>query len=336
MTRVLTDGAETGDTSMMYVEDWVGTQPILVDDTVFYSGAWSYKQQMYSSGWWDLPYSLTEYYAHTRTRFSNDGRYFTLFHSFHNGTTDHDILLIEARGNNDYIDVVLNGTLLDTFDKVIAPLEWIECEVHHKLHTTNGIIQIKIDGELLYEYTGDCLQPEWAVNRIPHDGQGYGNVWIDDVAVNSIEGDVDNGWIGPIRVDRQAFSGVGALNEFIGSDGDYIDNHILVNETPISETNYLYTIAEEGRKQGLAFGIDTSDKDIKRIWVVSKLKRGAEESDIIKISLLPSGGTEQLVHDEAITNEYVSYGSDVLVTNGDTGLPWVDELEDAQIILEAV
>ena len=120
---------------------------------------------------------------------------------------------------------------------------WYLTEIHFKCDATNGILQIKVDGEMIVDYAGDTsglyynnFDSIYFGHHLMESTHDY-SVYIDDLAINDIAGAEDNSWCGDGHIAIVKVSNNGDASQLLGSDNNKTDNYLLVQEASTDEGN---------------------------------------------------------------------------------------------------
>lgn len=164
-----------------------------------------------------------------------------------------------------------DGTLLGStyLANLTATYHFVEWRV--KIHDTLGEIEIRLDTTVLASLTGlDTKQTGNAYAnqlRIGDHGDNYRAGYVDDLVL--IEKDSGTGLVdftGDVRVQARLPNGNGNSSQLAGSDGNSVDNYLLVDEsTPNGDTDYVqsgtvgqkdtYTYQDVTPASGTVFGV---------------------------------------------------------------------------------
>ena len=328
MARVFTDGAEFGDNVFF-------SNPVLLTAATdqVRSGAYSYKfaatSTPSSSG---IPGSpLAELYYRQGVRvagFHDSQRIIRWF----KGTTELGNLrlntitgLVQAYTST--------GTLVATGTHPISANNWYLIEVHVKIgDSPDGIIQVKIDGVLDIDFSGDTKPGTDA------DVNGFGWVpgpshimWIDDLALNDVAGGVDDSWCGDGRIIRLSANGNGDASDFDGSDGNQVDNYLLVDEI-ISDGDTTYvqssTLDERDLYNLSASGLVATQDEILRVYGEVRARDTGSAGNLIAM-VVKTGGTEYASADVALPSAYGRVVGAAWKLNPNTAAAWTPTELDA-------
>lgn len=318
MTRIFTDGAEFGDTLF-----WDDSTNVSASATTPRSGAYCYSARECAK---NFP-ALSELYF----RWGIDCDYVwgttTLFFRYNTTTI---FKLIEGTGH--YLEAYVGASKVAT-GTVMMVDNWNTIEVHLLINDSTGKIQVKVNGLLDIDYTGDT-QPgsDTAVNNLyVSNGGSYA---IDDLALNDTNGSFDNSWCGDGHIEILVPNADGDVNDWMGSDGDKTNNWQLVDEIPSTgDTDYV-TTSGYGIQDMYNLGAFTdTNKVITRIIPAVRVKDASALGGVMKVGY-KTGGVVYLGSGEAIPNVYTELlGSSARVNP--SGLAWTKaELDALQIVIE--
>jgi hypothetical protein len=141
------------------------------------------------------------------------------------------------------VEAKCGATVLAT---AVAPIiqnnVWRYIEVHAKLSDTVGIVQVRVDEQLVIDFSGDTKNGGSATtfDKIGLGYQQYYGGTMDDFYLLDTTGTKNNTWLGDIDVVALRPNGNGSSSQLTGSDADQINNYQLVDDpsTP-SMTDYV-------------------------------------------------------------------------------------------------
>src|SRR5690606_16177194 len=133
------------------------------------------------------------------------------------------------------IEVYVSGTptpVIVTND--LAKSGWNLFEMHVVYAETGGLIEVRLDGGPISDYSGATKLAAWAddLGYVRWRGTGSGGLRLDDVAINDASGGADNSWCGDGHVVGLIPNANGDESDFVGSDSNQVDNYQLVDEFP--------------------------------------------------------------------------------------------------------
>lgn len=124
--------------------------------------------------------------------------------------------------------------------RVLPTNEWHYIEVKTTVADTGGIFVVRVDGEEWINYTGDTKNAGTATTIDRIQWSGPSGTWrIDDVYVCDGIGATSNDFLGDVKVETLLPNGNGVTSQWVGSDGNSVDNYALVDEVPANTTDYV-------------------------------------------------------------------------------------------------
>lgn len=173
------------------------------------------------------------------------------------GSTVHVDVRIDAAGK---LTVTRNGTLLGTGTTVVPNSGWQYLELKATCHDTAGVAVLKLNGVVEINLTGqDTRNGGTGV----FDGiqlwskQSFNDqrTWFDDLYICDGSGSApSNDFLGDCKVECLLPNGDGATSQLVGSDGNSVNNSLLVDETQENgDTDYVES-SNVGEKDTYAFG----------------------------------------------------------------------------------
>jgi hypothetical protein len=225
-------------------------------------------------------------------------------------------------------------TVVYTSPVVVSTGGWIYIEVHVARDPTNGIMELKINGELVYSNTSASTGTA-ALDSILFRKQGSRSDYfrIDDVVVNDTTGVSNNGWTGQPKLVPVLVNGVGDATDLSRGGTDTGANWSQVNTIPASDTSYVYGDASDERD---LYTVDVSAFSLPENTTIQNLHtvlRSRVESGAGGIAgALQAGYTEvESERSSTLSSSYNTYTFDFPV-NPETTLNWtVDDLDTVQI-----
>lgn len=218
-----------------------------------------------------------------------------------------------------------DGTLLG--ESVATPLTlntWHYVEFSYTVHDTAGAFAVRVNGvEVL---TGSGVDTRNGGNGLLDTlylvRPGGGSTWYaDDIYLCNGAGTVNNSFLGPIAVEALYPSGNGTYSQLVGSDGDSVDNYLLVDDAPDpSGTDYVgsptdgnkdtYLFADLAAGSAVIPGVEV------RMWAA---RSDANPKSIRRVHR--RGGVDSVGADRALTTTYDSY-EEVIELDPSDGAAW--------------
>jgi hypothetical protein len=126
----------------------------------------------------------------------------------------------------------------------VPGLGWHYMECRVIISDTVGVVEVRMDGSStpVINFSGDTRNGGTSTNIDYLGGSGSGatgyNEWDDMYVVDTL-GAINNTFLGDVRVYTLAPNGNGAYSQFVGSDGNSVDNYLLVDEAPYNTADYV-------------------------------------------------------------------------------------------------
>lgn len=322
MTRLFTDGAEAGDTLI-----WLGGN-ILASTEQKRTGNYSYKLAANANATMLIPQSSEIYIRFGWYNATGD----TKIMKFMNGSTALCALNFTSSDYSFNISVNGGSTYIAKSLIKINNNAWHLIEVHIKIADSNGIIELRIDGELDSEgrYIGDTKPGAETTITGLYFGWGSGTLYLDDIAINDINGTVDNTWCGDGHVINLAPNDNGDSSQFVGNDSNSVDNYLLVDEVPSDgDTTYVQSATPDAKD---LYNLNPSglpaDYNILNVWPEARVKDTTTGAGTIKL-LVKTEGIEYESPDINLSTAYAKQIGTLYNLNPNTGSPWTTAQLDA-------
>lgn len=158
--------------------------------------------------------------------------------------------------------ITRNGTTLQTGTTIMSSATWyyIQAKI---LIANSGTWEVLLNGATELSGSGDTQQSAnaqatvFGLGGIFSGSSNFGQTMrIDDVYLCDDLGGVNDDYLGDVRVEAIFPNGNGNSSQFDGSDGNQVDNYLLVDENdpgPDDDTTYVQS-ADVGDKDTYAFG----------------------------------------------------------------------------------
>ena len=133
------------------------------------------------------------------------------------------------------------GTIIATSTLALTTAQqWRSYEVNALIHDTLGKCIIKVDGVEWINFSGDTKNAGTSTRPDTlHFGAGDSGLWSDDILVLDTTGPVNNTWPGEVVIVGLRPAGNGANSGLVGSDGNSVDNYLLVDDPTLNTTDYV-------------------------------------------------------------------------------------------------
>jgi hypothetical protein len=184
------------------------------------------------------------------------------------------------------------STILGASGKTYQSLTTHQIEIWYRPLNASGRVQVKINDELVIDYTGDSTS---GLENIQSFWLGYGLQAVPPyAATTSVYDDVvadDADWIGNSCIQPILITGAGASAQWDPSDG-LADNYEMVQEVPANDTNYITTNTTNDVD---TYAMSNMTGDIAQINAVRIISRGLYEGSPTPTELkhvVRMGGTD--------------------------------------------
>ena len=309
MTRLITDGAESGDLLRLAATGY-GTS---ITNSIKRTGSYAYGCGSYQFSdvlKYVLPANVNEVYIRFASRASTIGPGSSLLRWLNSSGTQIGTLKVSASA----------PTILSVYDNVTERVstaalnwnanEWHVIELHVKLGGAGvGKFEVKFDGTLVATFTGITNTNGSAINTFWFGSPTfaiYPSVYLDDIAINDIAGGTDNSWCGDggVLAALVPVTGAAEYTDLIASTGDAWE---CVNEIP-ANADYVYESTVDKKSTYLLSDLAglPGGASIARVWVELDALETAADGDKIA-TLLRSAATDAQGADQALTLAYVRY-----------------------------
>ena len=246
------------------------------------------------------------------------------------GTT---LISVSLNTTNKNFTVSVGGAVVATGTFVYSTGMYYRLELNVKIDDVAGSIQLKVDGVIDIDYSGDTKPGADAqLNNLYYSTTTNDNVvslYLDDLTWNDTTGAVDNSWCGDGRILYIPTNGAGDVTQLTPNTGA---NYAAVDDVPSDgDTTYvesgtvdqydLYNLAASGLAAG---------SQIKRVVPVATAKDTVANGGKIKLGI-KTNGTEYFGDDLTLTTDYTSQAGTEHTVNPQTGVAWtIAELDALQ------
>lgn len=213
--------------------------------------------------------------------------------------------------------------------------EWHFFEAKVTLHDTTGLVQAKIDGQQVINFTGDTKNGGLAAFSevlVPSNA----NYSIDDLLVMDTTTAAFNDFVGEHLIYAAVPSGNGAESDFVGSDGNSVDNYQLVDDSSPDVSDYVrsFTVGDRDLYEMSDLGSPPpSVRAVQTLYLARKTDPGARS---LRPLLRSSAGTVVAQPDKALGPSFAVVAGDVRTTDAE-GAAWLPaEFNATQFGMEVV
>lgn len=243
-----------------------------------------------------------------------------LFLAYSDGGATHQFSLQYTTGTN--LSIARGGTVLATSAKALGVNIWHYVEMKLFIHDTSGTIELKVDGENWLSFTGDTRNggTNSTLDMIAFYHYISFNSYIDDLYICDTNGTTNNDFIGDSRIETLRPSANGSSSQFVGSDGNSIDNYLLVNESTPSTAEYVSS-GVAGNKDLYNFSdLSNSASTVKGVQLNAYVAKSDTGSRSVT-NLVKSGVTEAAGATTILSSSYTVV-SHVQETDPNTSAGW--------------
>jgi len=317
MTRIFTDGAESGDGLFFNSGGSVYTPAR--------SGVYSYNAGYVPTKFFP---EMSEFYI--RFAFWDNVLAGTAIFVWRRGGTT--IGYLGITNTTKKIGIVVNNVVVATGTLALNTSTWYLLEVHVKIADTGGIIEVKIDGVMDCSYSGDTKPGTDAVLDNVFWQRTSQTTLIDDLAMNDTTGTVDNSWCGDGRVIALKPNANGDSSQWTGNDGNSIDNYLLVDEAvQDGDTTYVSSGTTDAKDLYGVENLSVTGVTIKRVWTESVARGDTGTAEQIA-HVIKTNGSEYDSPNLTLGISYARQTGTAYTVNPQTGAAWtISEVNNLQV-----
>jgi hypothetical protein len=202
---------------------------------------------------------------------------------------------------------------------------WYYVEVKVVLSDAAGAVVVKVNGATVLNLTG--IDTKNAGTAATLDTVKWGassaspNIYVDDIYIANGAGAVNNDFVGECRIRAIKPNGNGNSSQFTGSDGNSVDNYLLVDETTPDTVDFVGS-ATLDHKDTYAFedlpDVTGTVAAVQALAYAAKTDAGARNLAIVT----RSGGADYDGADVALGTT-PTYVKRMMETNPATGVAWL-------------
>lgn len=214
---------------------------------------------------------------------------------------------------------VANGTVIGSASvPAWIANQWYYFEIQVVLHDTTGSVVVKINGTTVLTLTNVDTKnggTKTVFDSIAFANASRGNSWnasYDDLYITNGAGSANTGFLGDVAVETLYPSGDGSSSQFVGSDGNSVNNSLLVDEAVPDTADYvqsatagnrdLYAMANLVRTAGTIYGVQSAaygqSSDSGSVSIKNVVKSGATVLAGAAIPLVTTYGPKLTVFEQ--------------------------------------
>ncbi|MGQ9677110.1 MAG: hypothetical protein ACUVX1_15725 [Chloroflexota bacterium] len=215
----------------------------------------------------------------------------------------------------------LRGTNLGTVLAIseIMPMAlstWYVVEARFKPLNSGGVFQLKVNGQMVIDYTGDTTNGLENVKTVnigsTYNGSYIMELRIDDIGINDTNGAQQNSWLGDGAVLALMPSGAGSTTELTPSAGD---NYACVDERPPSTADYVASSTVDAEDTYALADLPSIYTGVRLVQPMAYAALAAAGSGAWR-GVLRSGGTNYAdAADKILSTSYAIVRGDVYYTD---------------------
>lgn len=311
MARVFIDGFESRSADLWdsyNISSIVNDIPGMDGYSVWLNAAYTFLSK-------DLP-AADEYYVAFRYRPATTSVGNNLLY-FMNGSSVLGHLRRQTSGSY-YLEACRgSSTILATGSQSILANNTYLIEVRYKPHTSSGIFQVKVNGTMVIDYSGNTTDYSLQINRIrisSESATSY-NHYFDNIVVDNAN------WPGDTRIQVLTPSGAGNSTQWTPSAGN---NYECVDELPYSDSDYNST---GGANNMDLFAFSNLSGYIDSVKCVQVQARALYEGSPIPTKLqlvVRSGGSNYFSSSKDVPNTSAKSLSAIWETDPATSAAWTE------------
>ncbi len=260
--------------------------------------------------------SVTEIYLRCGVWNSSTSSYPKIY--FREGMTEH--ISVHLDPNMPF--TVKRGSTTIATARIVPYSRWFLLEVRVLVHDTSGVVQVRVDGEQIIDFSGDTR--EGATGIVDNIAFGTSTIsattFFDDIAINDTSGTVNNSWCGNGYEKAIKVNGAGDVTQLTPSAGS---NYECVDDLPHdSDTTYVEsdTVDQYDLYNLEASGLG-SNEVVNAITAVAIAKLADVGSGNLAVGI-KSGTTTDWGDDTVLSSDYYKAVSKIYETNPDDGGAW--------------
>lgn len=144
-----------------------------------------------------------------------------------------------------YIDIARSGTS-PVIASSSAPIgtggEWVYMEIKGRINDVTGFVEVRVNGVVVASYTGDTAASSGGSGTTMVAYETASAMAFDDIYLLDDTGAAPyNDYLGEIQVETLTPNGNGVTNQFVGTDGNSVDNYLLVDELPAVDADHTWS-----------------------------------------------------------------------------------------------
>ncbi len=258
------------------------------------------------------------------------------------GVTTHLSLVFDSSGHLQLKRGTSGGTVLATSTQVYPTNTWRYIEMQATIDDATGRCIVRVDGVVWIDFTGDTRNAGTSVltDTLKFSGYSSGNQRWDDLYVLNETDDTantgrpDNDFLGDLKVEALLPNGDGASSQWLGSDGNSVQNYLLVDEVPVNTTDYVGTPTVGQRDLWAMADLPASTQTVFGVRAALYAAKSDAGAAGMKVAVRDSAGTVTLDADIPLSTTWLSYWGTMRRTKPAGGAWTATEVNALQIGVE--
>ena len=323
MTRLITRGFESG----VIADEFDSSNGVTMESSVVRTGARSFRMGAQNNfGLWNFDVPTDNLYVGSGYRLNNiaqdNNQSF-----FEARSPDSEISLRQFTDGS--IHVMRGGTDIDESSSgVLIANTWQFVEMWVFMANASGRVQVKVDGDLVIDFTGDTLENSDAdMNDFRLNGHFARTVYFDDLVINDDAGGVNNTFPGIISLVPLFPTAAGFATELQRGGSDSGANWDQCDEVPADAVSYVFdTVVDDRDLFNIADLTLPAGATIKNVIVQARCEIDSGSGNIAV--MVRSGSTEDQSADQVLAPGWKLF-QHLMDVNPDDSLAWEDADVDA-------
>lgn len=247
------------------------------------------------------------------------------------GTSEQLAFILNASGQVEVRRGNVGGTYITNGTIPLTGNVWYYLEFKVSINSVGGTIDTKVNGVADISYTGDTNNTanNYFTGIAFYNNSSSNDTYIDDLYVLSSVGS-PNDYLGDSRVECLFPNGNGNSSMFDGSDGNQVDNYLLVDEADSDEDTTYVESADVNDKDTYAYGdLATTSGTVHAVCPIPYHRKTASGSKTLVTVARTGGGTEEDSAAKVVLDSY-TYGPDYRTTKPGGGAWTVSDVNAAE------
>lgn len=192
------------------------------------------------------------------------------------------------------------STNIGTASSAVSQNVWTYVEIKITIHDTAGEVTIKLDGTttvLNLTNVDTRNSGTGIINSVKLGAASVGSdIYYDDVYICDTAGTLNNDFLGDVKVTTLYPNGNGNYSQWAGSDGNSVDNYLLVDEADANTSDYIQssTVNQKDTFTYQDVGVGATIKGVQICSYVKKSEAGNREvRHVTRVSATDYNSTAQ-------------------------------------------